>query len=117
MDADRTGRPGISEAVSWLRARPWQGNLRELRNVIARAELLGGIPGMDTTERVAVPVGRDSEEEGYPLDWTLEQVKEAHMRRVVEAHEGNKSAAARQLGVSRKTLERKFGTADPNERQ
>ena len=32
-----------------------------------------------------------------------------HMRRVLEAHGGNKSAAARQLGVSRKTLERKLG--------
>jgi ActR/RegA family two-component response regulator len=32
------------------------------------------------------------------------------MRRVLHAHDGNKSAAARKLGVSRKTLERKLGT-------
>ncbi len=120
LAASQFGMPAVMLAdaeLEWLRSRPWQGNVRELRNVIERAVLLGGIPGMDTAERVAEPVARDREEEGYPLDWTLEQVKEAHMRRVVESHEGNKSAAARQLGVSRKTLERKFGSADPNERQ
>jgi ActR/RegA family two-component response regulator len=39
------------------------------------------------------------------------------MRRVLHAHDGNKSAAARKLGVSRKTLERKLGAAgdDPGE--
>ncbi len=45
----------------------------------------------------------------YPENWTLEQVKQHHMRRVLEASNGNKSAAARRLGVSRKTLERKLG--------
>ncbi len=45
----------------------------------------------------------------YPLDWTLEQVKRHHMARVLEACEGNKSAAARRLGISRKTLDRKLG--------
>jgi ActR/RegA family two-component response regulator len=45
----------------------------------------------------------------YPEDWTLEQVKHHHMTRVLEASNGNKSAAARRLGVSRKTLERKLG--------
>ena len=45
----------------------------------------------------------------YPEDWTLEQVKHHHMTRVLEANDGNKSAAARRLGVSRKTLERKLG--------
>ena len=91
--------------------------MRELRNLIERAVLLGGIPGMEPAEeRAAVPPGEVRNAAGYPLEWTLEQVKEAHMRRVVEAHAGNKSAAARQLGVSRKTLERKFGTSDADER-
>jgi DNA-binding NtrC family response regulator len=46
---------------------------------------------------------------GYPLDWTLEQVKRHHMARVLAASDGNKSAAARRLDVSRKTLDRKLG--------
>ena len=50
----------------------------------------------------------------YPEDWTLEQVKHHHMTRVLDASDGNKSAAARRLGVSRKTLERKFGGNNPD---
>jgi DNA-binding NtrC family response regulator len=38
------------------------------------------------------------------LDQTLEQVKRAHIERVLAAHHGNKSAAARALGVRRQTL-------------
>lgn len=44
----------------------------------------------------------------YPSDWTLKEVEKAHIMQVVDSNEGNKSAAARQLGVARKTLERKF---------
>ncbi|MEJ2272957.1 MAG: helix-turn-helix domain-containing protein [Woeseiaceae bacterium] len=53
----------------------------------------------------------------YPEDWTLEKVKNYHMARVLEVSGGNKSAAARRLGVSRKTLERKLGTGKRNQRR
>lgn len=44
----------------------------------------------------------------YPVTWTLKDVEKAHIMQVVDASDGNKSAAARQLGVARKTLERKY---------
>ncbi len=44
----------------------------------------------------------------YPENMTLKEVEKAHILNVVELNNGNKSAAARQLGVARKTLERKF---------
>lgn len=44
----------------------------------------------------------------YPTNWTLKEVEKAHIMQVVDSHEGNKSAASRQLGVARKTLERKY---------
>ena len=47
---------------------------------------------------------------GYPLDWTLEQVKRHHMIGVLDDSGGNKTVAARRLDISRKTLERKLGT-------
>jgi DNA-binding NtrC family response regulator len=53
----------------------------------------------------------------YPEEWTLEQVKDHHMARVLEASGGNKSAAARRLGISRKTLERKLGTGGNKQRR
>jgi DNA-binding NtrC family response regulator len=92
--------------LAWLGSRSWPGNIRELRNFIERSVLMGGLPG-----RAAVQAGPGPAADAYPLGWTLEQVKQAHMRRVLEAHGGNKSSAARQLGVSRKTLERKLGPA------
>jgi len=85
----------------------WPGNVRELRNVVERTLMMG--------EFVAQPVSLGKAAEGaetdsaYPLDWTLEQVKRAHMARVLAACGYNKSAAARALGVSRKTLERNLG--------
>ena len=50
----------------------------------------------------------------YPESWTLEQVKHHHMKRVLEASGGNKSAAARRLDISRKTLERKLRGNNPD---
>lgn len=87
-----------------LHAYHWPGNVRELRNVVERTLLLGELPtdslGMGNT--VSAPI-----EPGYPLDWSMEQVERAHIEAVLESLGNNKSAAARQLGVSRKTLERK----------
>jgi ActR/RegA family two-component response regulator len=36
-------------------------------------------------------------------------VKQAHIERVLARNQGNRSATARQLGVSRRTLERRLG--------
>ena len=88
------------------------GNIRELRNTVERAILLGKPASVswlepneacDTSE--ASPCGHG---QGYPSHWRLKEVERAHIEKVVESHQGNKSAAARQLGVARKTLERKF---------
>ena len=96
-----------TEEIAWLREQSWSGNVRELRNVIERTVLMGSLPDSQPSSELAVaPVVP-----AYPLEWTLEQVKQAHIERVLEANEGNRSAAARQLGLSRKTLERKLGPA------
>jgi two-component system NtrC family response regulator len=84
----------------------WPGNVRELRNVIERSLLLGKLPADvlgDFATRTA-----PSASGGLPLDWTLDEVEKHHMLRVLDAAGGNKSEAARRLGVSRKTLERKL---------
>ncbi|MGQ7845109.1 sigma-54-dependent transcriptional regulator [Granulosicoccus sp. 3-233] len=87
-----------------LHAYHWPGNVRELRNVVERTLLLGELPLESLGKgEVVAPVL----EPGYPLDWSMEQVERAHIEAVLESLGNNKSAAARQLGVSRKTLERK----------
>ncbi len=77
----------------------WPGNARELRNVVERALILGefSLAGLG-----AEPAG----EAGAPPE-QLEAVEKRHILNVLAAAKGNKAEAARRLGVSRKTLDRK----------
>ena len=97
--------------IARLQAYDWPGNVRELRNVVERALLLNHFPG----ESIAGSINQrsDNQEQNDPasgpsIDWTLAEVEKFHMVRVLEAADGNKSEAARRLGVSRKTMERKL---------
>ena len=100
-----------AEQFRELQAHDWPGNVRELRNVVERSLLLGRLPADSLPERAVPDI---AEPPDYPLDWTLEQVKCHHMARVLEDSGGNKSAAARRLDISRKTLERKLGALSPD---
>jgi DNA-binding NtrC family response regulator len=88
-----------------LQSYPWPGNVRELKNVIERCLLLGSKPSqclqglMDSGDMQG-----GASTEG---DIRLDAVEKRHILNVLDLHGGNKSAAARVLGVSRKTLERK----------
>ena len=84
----------------------WPGNIRELKNVIERCLLLNTVPSqyldhtnVATETAEASPIARSN--------LTLEEVEKQHILNVLQTEKGNKSAAARRLGVSRKTLERK----------
>jgi DNA-binding NtrC family response regulator len=87
-----------------LQQHDWPGNVRELKNFIERSLMLGELV-LEQLEFEAPPA--IDPVAAYPLDWTLDEVKEHHMARVLRALGGNKSAAARRLGISRKTLERR----------
>ena len=93
------------EDLQVLQQHDWPGNIRELRNMIERCILLGKPPAEYWKKPVSVMV---NDAMGYPLSWPLKEVEKQHVTKVVDSHSGNKSAAARDLGVSRKTLDRKF---------
>lgn len=97
----------FSEAeMAVMQAYEWPGNVRELKNVIERCLLLNTTPSKclgTTIVRTNTPV----QTEVNPVDLSLEEVEKRHILSVLNAENGNKSAAARRLGVSRKTLERK----------
>lgn len=84
----------------------WPGNVRELRNVIERSMCLGLLPSQSLT---SVPLGSRAKaaDDLGAVDDSLEAIEKKHILKILDQHHGNKSAAARVLGVSRKTLERK----------
>lgn len=83
----------------------WPGNIRELKNVIERCLLLSHQPSQTLPGCAQVAeVGLAAEDDD---DLTLAAVERRHILRVLDMEGGNKSAAARRLGISRKTLERK----------
>lgn len=93
--------PLPADVTARLSAYAWPGNVRELRNLIERSLILGAFQ-LDYLGSVAAT--GDPEEGGSEL---LEDVEKRHILRVLSSAAGNKSEAARRLGVSRKTLERK----------
>ncbi|HEY3156190.1 MAG TPA: sigma 54-interacting transcriptional regulator [Candidatus Eisenbacteria bacterium] len=119
-DLGRTmGRPaaGISkDAREWLLAYPWPGNVRELRNAIERAILLcdGGLITRDHLPPLAASVGATPpvETNGSMKTTTvlpsegmnLENVERGMVEKALNQAKGNKSRAARLLGLTRAQL-------------
>ncbi|MFH1756219.1 MAG: sigma-54 dependent transcriptional regulator [Candidatus Latescibacterota bacterium] len=96
-------------ALEKLSAYPWPGNIRELRNVVERATIicpagqispddihLGSTLGIPGRSEVSSMTGED------PLN--LEEMEKQMIRRAIEQAGGNKSEAARLLGITRRAL-------------
>lgn len=83
----------------------WPGNVRQLQHVIERLVILAPGGRMDgAAVRDAIQAGAPREK---PAE-TLAAAEEEQIRRVLQATGGNKSRAARILGIERKTLYRKL---------
>ena len=105
----RDGRraPSLSrDAVKALLDYPFPGNVRELENLLEGAAAL--VSG-DTIEAADLQFGiaREVADELRLTSVDLRNVENAHIRRVLAQVKGNKSRAAKLLGVSRRTLYRK----------
>lgn len=114
--AKRTGKNvvGMSESVAEkLLAYSWPGNVRELRNVIERAVALtrhDRLTVEDLPEKVRdyrssqVFIGGHDPSDLVPL----EEVERRYILHVLDSANGNRTLAARTLGLDRKTLYRKL---------
>ena len=82
----------------------WPGNVRELMNVIERGVVLARSEYLDES---ILPVSGVSGELVL-TDLSLEEVEKVTILQTLEAAGNNKSEAARRLGITRKTLQKKL---------
>lgn len=94
--------PAIS---TWLQAWPFPGNVRELINIVERMIILGNGPAALAT-LPPLPCSLPMPHAASPQ--SLDALEKAHIQAVLTETGRNKSAAARILGIARKTLREKM---------
>ncbi len=103
------------ETMQRLQSHPWQGNVRELRNYIQRASVLSAGEELEIELDSSDVADTNDSAEGLPVHFDL-PFKDAKARlvdafereywaRALERHRWNVSAAARETGLHRKSLE------------
>ena len=101
-------------ALHRLERHPWPGNVRELRNVIERALVL--CAGSELTEEHLPPAPRGTPAppaapgvEPAPLRGEIESLERQRILDMLARCGGNQTEAARQLGISRRTMVSRLG--------
>jgi len=106
-------RPTLSAgAERALRDRAWPGNIRELRNVIERTMLLADKPVLEANDFEFLDLDADGlpTTAGSPV--LLADIIRLAVRTALDSCGGNKSEAARRLGISRPRLMRLLDGGD-----
>lgn len=93
-----------------LESYPWPGNVRELENAIERGIIL--MRGEQLTEK-SLPLsiqkfGADPIKDNSDKPASLQDAEKALIAQTLKETNGNKSEAARRLGITRKTLQNKL---------
>ncbi len=116
------GNPGIACSASALDAlcrRPWPGNVRELENTIQRAVALAKGPVIELEDLFAA--GANVTAEAAPAAGiTVREMERQLIQKTLASTGGNRTQAARMLGISLRTLRNKlneFGLQDRSGRQ
>jgi len=92
-----------------LRAYAWPGNVRELRNAVERALVLSPRGTLRAEELIPAPPRSSTRSAGrsaLPFPATIDVLVRAAAQAMLELAAGNKSEAARRLGISRPRLQR-----------
>jgi NtrC-family two-component system response regulator AlgB len=102
----RTALTFSDAAIRRLRAHPWRGNIRELRNTIERTAILAH---SDTIEEDFLPeesLNGQMTDVAVGSEITLDQLEEVHIRRILQ-RASSLDSAAKTLGIDPATLYRK----------
>jgi len=92
-----------NEQIVWLESQPWRGNVRELRNVLERAVLLGDestlkLPDMEP------PFASGT----LSLSDACRSFERRYIQHILHQNKGDKAVAAKQLGIAVSSLYRKI---------
>ncbi|HET9135640.1 MAG TPA: sigma-54 dependent transcriptional regulator, partial [Candidatus Kapabacteria bacterium] len=91
------------EAMELIKHHDWPGNVRELQNVLTRAVVLSKSDIIDKSGLQLAPA-RETNSISYNWNRTLSDVEQEHIERVLKAVDGNRTEAAKILGISKPTL-------------
>ena len=99
----------VSEAaLDRLLRYAWPGNIREMRNVLERAMIMGRGAGQILPEHLPSEVREASGAAvEHHVPKSLAEVERIHIERTLRAHNANRTRAAKELGISRATLIKK----------
>jgi DNA-binding NtrC family response regulator len=108
-------RTMTADALQRLREYGWPGNVRELRNVIERVVLMSPGTGPISEKEViqVLPKSRGPLHAEDLSHSSLKEVEQLHIQRVLDASGGNKTKAAKTLGIDYKTLLTKLKKYSP----
>ncbi|MGH7689443.1 MAG: sigma 54-interacting transcriptional regulator, partial [Gemmatimonadaceae bacterium] len=96
----------------------WPGNIREMRNVLERAMIIGrGSPAIAVTHLASEVREASGVSVDHHVPRTLVEVERQHISRTLRAHDGNRTRAAKELGISRATLIKKIKMYGVEERR
>ena len=98
------------DALDVLCAYEWPGNVRELRNVVERMVVMSKGDRLGVRDVPAEVRGRpvlDHQASG-PVPTRLVDSEKQMIEQALERHAGNRTRAAEELGISRRTLHRKL---------
>jgi DNA-binding NtrC family response regulator len=93
-----------------LEAYAWPGNIRELRNVVEAAVVTapGDVLRADALQLNGPAVRPAAGGWSLPEGMTLEQIEKKILEEALRRNGGNRSLTADQLGISRRTIQRKI---------
>ena len=109
-----TGKTGIRvspDLMRFFQEYAWPGNVRQLRNCLESMVVLardGELTVDDLPATIEDVAGLPSREVEIPAGTTLEEVERAAVEQALDEHRGNRTHAARSLGISVRTLQRKL---------
>ncbi len=105
-------RPAMSispKAMELLMRYDWPGNVRELENCIERCVVLSRTPVIEPSQLPpAILNHRDRGRIIIPVGVSMEEIKKEAILRTLEAASGNKTRAARMLGIGVRTIHAKL---------